>query len=323
MKVGILGAGGIAEKMAKTLSLMDTAKAAAVASRDYKKAKEFADKYGIPKAYGSYEEMLQDPEIDLVYVATPHSHHYEHMKLCLEHGKHVLCEKAFTVNAAQAKEIIKLGEKKKLLVAEAIWTRYLPMRKVMDKIIAEGAIGTPWTLTANLCQIIAHIERIVKPELAGGALLDMGVYTINFALMTFGSDIERIEASRVPYKTGVDASDAITLIYKDGRMANLHTSILARSDRRGMVFGDKGYIEFLNINNCEGIRVFSTDDKLLASYDTPKQLTGFEYQVEACRKAIEAGAVECPEMPHSEILKVMEIMDAVRKIWGFRYPGEK
>jgi predicted dehydrogenase len=323
MKVGILGAGGIAAKMAKTLSLMDSAKAEAVSSRDYNKAKAFADANGVSKAYGSYEEMLNDPEVSLVYVATPHSHHYEHMKLCLEHGKHVLCEKAFTVNAAQAKEVIELGEKKKLLVAEAIWTRYLPMRKVMDKILAEGLAGAPHSLTANLGHPLPYMERLTNPDLAGGAWLDMGVYTVNFALMTFGSNIERIESSRVPYKTGVDAASSTTLIYKDGRMAMLHSSILAKGDSRGMVFCEKGYIEFLDINNCAGIRVYNTDNKLLASYDPPKQLTGFEYQVEACRKAIEEGKVECPEMPHSEILKVMEIMDSVRNIWGFRYPGEK
>jgi predicted dehydrogenase len=323
MNVGILGAGFIAEKMAETLNRMKGATAAAVASRDLDRAKAFAGKFKIERFYGSYLEMARDPGVDLIYVATPHSHHYEHMKLCLEQGKHILCEKAFTVNAAQAKEVIALGKKKRLLVTEAIWTRYLPMRTVMDKILAEGIIGNAVSLTANLCQAVAHIERLVKPKLAGGALLDMGVYTINFALMCFGSAIADINAVRVKYKTGVDAMNSITFTYKDGRIAILESGFTCRSDRRGVVAGDKGYIEFLNINNCEGIRVYDTQDKLLASYKTPKQITGFEYQVEACKKAIEAGSIECPEMPHAEIIRVMEIMDKIRKTWGLVYPGEK
>jgi predicted dehydrogenase len=322
LKIGIIGAGNIAGKMAETLMKMDGASARAVASRDMGRAKALAGKYKIEKAYGSYEELLNDPEVSLVYVATPHSHHCEHMKLCLEAGKHVLCEKAFTVNAAQAEEVLNLGKKKNLLVAEAIWTRYLPMRKTMDEVLAGGIIGKASSLTANLCYAAAHIERMVKPELAGGALLDMGVYTINFALMCFGTKIDEINASWVKYKTGVDVLNSITFTYDDGRIAILESGFTCRSDRRGVVSGDKGYIEFLNINNCEGIRVYDAEDKLLASYETPTQITGFEYEVAACKKAIEAGRTECPEMPHTEILRVMGIMDKIRKTWGLKYPCE-
>jgi predicted dehydrogenase len=150
MKVGILGAGNIAGKMAQTLNLMSGtepwAEPYGIASRDYAKAKDFAERHHFAKAYGSYEELMADPQVELVYVATPHSHHYEQMKQSLEHGKHVLCEKAFTVNAAQAEEICGLGKQKKLLVAEAIWTRYLPMRKVMDDVLAGEIIGKPMAL---------------------------------------------------------------------------------------------------------------------------------------------------------------------------------
>ncbi|MDR1216335.1 MAG: Gfo/Idh/MocA family oxidoreductase [Treponema sp.] len=316
MKVGILGAGNIAGKMAQTLSLMGT-ETEAVASRDLDKAKAFADKFGVKKAFGSYEELYKS-DVDLIYVATPHSHHYAQMKDCLENGKHVLCEKAFTVNAAQAREVLELGRRKGLLVAEAIWTRYMPMRKVMDEALASGIIGRPIALTANLDYETQTVERLVKPELAGGALLDLGVYTVNFALMCFGSAIKRIESTLIPFPTGVDAMSNTTLVYDDDRIAMIHSSMLCRSDRRGMVFGEKGYVEFININNCEGIRVFDSNDKLIGSYETPKQLTGFEYQVAACEKAISAGLTECPEMPHSEILKVMEIMDTIRTVWRVR-----
>jgi predicted dehydrogenase len=325
MKVGILGAGNIAGKMAQTLNLMSGVEPYGIASRDYSKAKDFADRYHFAKAYGSYEELMADPQVELIYVATPHSHHYEQMKQSLEHGKPVLCEKSFTVNAAQAEEICSLGKQKKLLVAEAIWTRYLPMRKVMDDVLAGGVIGKPMVLYTNLAYPIAELrERNYNPSLAAGALLDVGVYTINFAFMTFGSDnIRDIQTSMEAYHTGVDASSVTTITYNDGKKAILFSSIVVKGDRSAVVYGDKGYIRFKNINNCEGIEVYDTDDRPAALYYTPRQFTGFEYQVEACREAIEKGETECPQMPHAEIIKVMKTMDTIRKIWGLKYPFEK
>jgi predicted dehydrogenase len=307
--------------MTRTLNMMETAEAYAVGSRSYEKAAAFAKEQGVEKAYGGYEEMLKDPAVDLAYVATPHSHHYEHMKLCLEHGKHILCEKPFTLNAVQAREVLAEGKKKGLLVAEAIWPRYSPMRKVMDGIVASGIIGRAHSLTANLCSAIAHSERLRNPELAGGALLDMGVYVINFALMTFGNDIKDIASTWVKYETGVDAMNSITFTYADGRLALLQSNMISIGPRQGLVFGEKGYIEFANITNCQGIRVFVGDEKPVI-YEAPRQLTGFEYQVEACCRAIAAGETECPQMPHAEIIRVMEIMDRVRNSWGLKYPME-
>jgi predicted dehydrogenase len=322
VNVGILGAGGIADKMARTLGLMEKTRAWAVASRDYGRAKALADKYQIQKAYGSYEEMLQDPKIDLVYIATPHSLHYEHMKLALTQGKHVLCEKAFTVNSAQAEEILNLGQQKKLLVAEAIWTRYLPIGNIINGIINSGAIGKAHCLTAVFSKNVSQMERLVRPELAGGALLDLGVYAINFALMTFGGDIEYMQSSMVPGKTGVDAMNQISFIYSDRKMALLHTSMQAIGDTRCTVNGEKGFMVIEPILNARSVQVFDAAHDLLARSEAPPQLTGYEYQFESCRKVIESGGIECPEMPHAEILKVMRIMDAARKSWGLVYPGE-
>ena len=186
MKIGILGAGGIAVQMAKTVAGMKDVENYAVAARSFERAQAFAEKYGFSKAYGSYEEMLADPQVDLVYIATPHSHHYLHAKMCLEAGKNVLCEKAFTVNADQARKLFALAKEKDLLITEAIWTRYMPSRKMIDDIISSGVIGEVTAVTANLNYAISEVERIRKPELAGGALLDVGVYTINFASMVLG-----------------------------------------------------------------------------------------------------------------------------------------
>lgn len=175
MNIGILGAGKIAGVMADTINRMTDVKLYAVGSRSWEKANAFANEFAIDKAYGSYEELVSDDAIDLVYIATPHSHHYEQMKLCIEHGRNVLCEKAFTYNAAQAEEIADLAAKKNVYVAEAIWTRYMPSRQMINEILEFGVIGDVRTMTCNLSYPISNIERLTNPELAGGALLDVGV----------------------------------------------------------------------------------------------------------------------------------------------------
>lgn len=321
MNVAILGAGKIARKMAETLRAMDDVQLIAVGARDLDRAKAFANDFQVPHAYGSYEEMLCDKTIDLVYIATPHSHHYEHMMLCLEHGKNVLCEKAFTMNAQQAKEVLAFAKEKNLLVAEAIWTRYMPMRKTLDEILEKKLVGEVYGLTANLAYPVSHVERVVNPALAGGALLDVGVYTINFAMMIFGHPIS-IDGVCTKMGTGVDASNSISLVFEGGKLASLQSSVLCQSNRRGVLFGSKGFIEFDNINNCEAIRVYDSEYQLIEKHEPPKQISGFEYQVKACQKALANGWLECPEMPHSEIIKVMEVMDCLRGKWNILYPGE-
>lgn len=322
MKFSILAPGNIAGAMAKTISRMDGIESYAVASRDYGRAKAFAGEWGFEKAYGSYEELVDDPEVGLVYVASPHSHHYQHAKLCLEHGKHVLVEKAFTVNAAQAQELIEISEERGLLLAEAIWTRYMPSRGMVDDLVASGVIGEVTSLTANLGYILPHVERMQKPELAGGALLDLGVYPINFALMAFHGQVERVHASAVLSPSGIDWMNSITLVFEGGKMAVLHSDMLAQTDRQGVISGDKGYLEVQNINNCEEIRVFGLNRKLTARYTVPKQISGYEYEVLACKKAIEAGKTECEEMPHAESLRVMKLLDVARSQWGMKFPCE-
>ena len=191
MKLAILGPGRIARTVTQTLAALGEIELYAVASRTPGRAEDFAREFGFAKAYDSYEAMLQDPAVELVYITTPHSHHYEQICQCLEHGKHVICEKAFTMNADQARKVRELSVQKGLYVAEAIWTRYMPSRQLIDEIIKSGIIGAVNTLTANLSYNIAYKSRIMEPALAGGALLDIGIYGLNFALMHFGDDIER------------------------------------------------------------------------------------------------------------------------------------
>jgi predicted dehydrogenase len=322
MNIGIIGAGGIARKMAKTINDMQEATVYAIASRTKEKAVAFANNFDIPKAYGSYEQMVQDPKVDLVYVATPHSHHYEHMKLALENDKPILCEKPFTVNVAQAQEILDLAKKRNVMVAQAMWTRYLPMRVMLNDVLATGIIGEVKSLTANLGDVINHIPRMALPELAGGALLDVGVYTINFALMVLGEEIEKIDSSVIFTTSGVDAQNSITLTYPGNVMAMLHSTQMANTDRIGMIYGTKGFIEVQDIKNPEAIRVYDLANKLIKEIEQPSQITGFEYQVKACIDAINANVIECPQQPHKEILRVMDIMDNLRAQWGLVYPFE-
>ena len=322
IKFGILATGNIANSMAKAVQNLEEIACCAAASRTYEKAKDFADKWGFQKAYGSYEELVNDPEVDLIYVASPHSHHYEHAKLCLEHGKHVLLEKAFTVNVSQAEELIALSERKGLLLAEAFWPRYMPTRKMLDDLIAQGTIGEVQAVMADFGAPLSHVERMWNPNLAGGALLDLGVYPINFALQIFQGQVKSIQSDAVMSPQGVDYMNGITLTFDDNRIAVLHSNMLACMGNRGVVYGDKGFIELYEINNPKEIRVFNENKEVTACYPAPEQINGYEYEALACVRAIEAGQIECEEMPHSETLRLMKILDTVREQWGFKLPCE-
>lgn len=320
--LGILGAGYIAQMMAEAAAKTDGVEMYAVAARDLERAEAFAGKWGFEKAYGSYDEMLADDKVDLVYVATPHSHHYQHMKLCLNYGKNILCEKAFTRNAKEAKEIFEIAEAKGVLVTEAIWTRYMPSRRMIDDLLKSGVIGRPTSLSANLCYIIDWKPRLTEPSLAGGALLDVGIYPLNFATMVFGQDVVDVSSSAVLTDKGVDGQNSIHLTYKNGSIAVLYSSMYSQSDRRGMINGDKGFMEVVNINNCEEIRIYNLDRKLKETHKVPEQINGYEYELMACRDAIGRGEIECPQMTHKETIWMMELMDGLRKKWGVVYPGE-
>ena len=326
MKIGILGAGSIARSMAKTLRGMQQqgrpVELYAVASRSLEKAQDFAAQEDVSRAYGSYEEMVRDSAVDLVYIATPHSHHAEQIRLCVEHGKAVLCEKAFTGNARQAEEVLALAERRGVLVTEAIWTRYMPSRRMIDEVLARGDIGKPQVLLASLGYPVLGKERITRPELAGGALLDLGVYTLNFASMAFGDDVARMESSVAMLDTGVDHTESITLHYRDGRTACLTSTAVAQTNRQGVICGEKGYLTVDNINNPQVISVYDRagNGVPVETLPVPQQITGYEYQVEACLRALETGALECPEMPHSETIHIMRTMDALRAQWGMHYP---
>jgi predicted dehydrogenase len=319
-KIGIIGAGWIAEKMAKAITPLKDIEITAISSRSIEKASAFASRHNIPKAYGSYAEMVADPEIDLVYIATPHSHHYEHSMLALENGKPVLVEKAFTANASQAESLIRTAKDKGLFITEAIWTRYMPLSHKVKEIMESGIIGEPRIITATLCYMMENKERIVRADLCGGALLDLGVYALNFARMYFGTDIVRTVSNCHLGPTGMDMHECISLSYADGRMANLQSGALCLNDRQGIISGTEGYIRIDNINCPESIEVWRNYE-LVQKFEKPANMVnGYEYQVIECKRCIEKGLTESPMMPHEETVSIMKQMDSLRKEWGVIYP---
>lgn len=326
MKLGILGAGFIAHVMADTVQRMQAAghgevELYAVAAREEDRARDFARQYGMPCAFGSYEAMLQDPAVDFVYIATPHSHHYRHIRLCVDHGKPVLCEKAFTVNARQADDVLRRARARGVLVTEAIWTRYQPMRRMLDEVLQSGVIGRPQLLTSNLGYAMTQNRRIVDPALAGGALLDVGVYALNFAEMVFGR-ADGVQGLCTKHETGVDLTDSITLTWADGRAAHLTAAANAVTDRYGAVYGTDGYLLVENINNPQKITVFDGHNRPVREIACPPQLTGYEYELLETVRCLEQGLVECPSMPHAETVHMMEVMDHLRAQMGIVYPCE-
>lgn len=334
VNVAILGCGGIAHAMATTLNKMaadpqysNLIAPYAVAARNGERAAAFADKYGLPVSYGSYDELLADPQVDLVYIATPHSLHAEQGIACLRAGKNILVEKSFTANTAQARDLLAVADETGLLCTEAIWTRYMPSRAIIDDIVNSGEIGEVQSISANLCYPVTHKARMTDPTLAGGALLDVGVYPLNFIDMVMGGHgavpIDRVETSMMPYATGVDAQNATTIYYGNGVMASSVSSMLVASDRGGYIWGTDGYVVCRNINNVESIDVYGTDHSVRTHYDVPAQLTGYEYEVAAAANATLDGLGECEEMPHSDTLRIMELMDVLRGKWGLVYPFEQ
>ena len=249
LRFGILGCGHIATKMAAAVKALEVrnmgVEAYAVGSRTLEKAEKFASEYGFVRAYGSYEELAQDPDVDLIYIATPHSEHYKDILLCLEHGKNLLVEKAFTANALLASEAITLAEEKGVFLSEAMWTRFLPAVQMVKDWILAGKIGRVESVEADFSMPLSHIERLRKPELAGGALLDLGIYSLTFAdifltdpELGVGEDnyVVQTKSKCVKFHTGVDATDWIDFFYKNGQAAHLKTSMVAPLKNEGVIY---------------------------------------------------------------------------------------
>lgn len=320
LRVGIIGAGRIAEVAVRTLNGLKECEAYAIGSRTQEKAEAFAAKWNIAKAYGSYAELIADPDVDLLYIATPHSHHYDVTRQAIEAGKPCLVEKAFMANYREAKAIVDLARERKVFVAEAIWTRYQPAVGIIRQLIAEGRIGTPRLITATLAYPMMKKERIFRPDLCGGALLDVGVYALNFVRMFTDAPVATLDGHCVKSDKGMDLTNTMTMVLEDGIVANLQSSAMCVGDNTGVIAGSEANIVIDNINNPQTISLYQRDRVLVEQISVPQQITGYEYEFAACRQALLDGLLEPREMPHDETLYIMQLMDDLRAKWGVRYP---
>ncbi|MFB9309154.1 putative dehydrogenase [Agromyces hippuratus] len=323
LRWGILATGGIAHAFANDLKLNGFT-VQAVGSRSQESADAFAAEFGIPNAHASYEALVADPEVDVIYVSTPHPMHAAGATLALEAGKHVLVEKAFTVNAAEARALAELAAAKGLLVLEAMWTRYLPHMARIREIIAAGTLGEVRTLIADHTQLLSDdpAHRINALELGGGALLDLGIYPISFAWDLFGAPATT-QASATFKSTGADAQVAVVYSYEGGRMA----STIAASDVKGpntaVVLGTEARIEIDHVwYTPTTFRVVAADGTLLEEYRSEVVGRGMQFQAEAVERLVAAGTLTGDLLPIDETVAIMASLDEIRRQIGLVYPGE-
>jgi predicted dehydrogenase len=320
---GILSTGKIAAGFAEDLHHVPGAVLAAVGSRSAEAAEAFGNRFRIPRRHASYADLVHDPAVDVVYVATPHSLHAAHARLALEAGKHVLCEKPFTLNARQAADLIALARERRLFLMEAMWMRFLPALVDVRRILAEGTLGEVRMLSADFGLRFAFNPqgRLFAPELGGGALLDLGVYPVSLAHMVLGRpDTIVSQASLGP--TGVDDQSGIVLRYPSGQLAILHTAMGAATPTEAAIIGTQGRLHLRS-------PFYRTDDLTLSlpgkrdrKIHHRRRGNGLHYQALAVMESLRQGRLECETMPLSETLAVMETLDAIRAPWGLRYPGE-
>ena len=317
LRVGILGCGTIAAKIAESLKGNKKAVIAGVASRERNKAKKFAAAHcPDAKVFAGYEKLAASDEIDLVYIATPNTYHYEHAIMCIKEYKNILVEKPFAMSKAEADSIFFEAKNRGIFVAEAMWTSYQPLHLKALEWIEKGRIGAVKYVSANLGYDIASVPRLNSPVLGGGSYLDLGVYTTNFALSFMGNDIKvsRVFARRV--SSGIDRDTSYCLESEDGSiLGNFYVTMCADTDKDGVVVGEMGKIKFTNINNYRKIAIYSNDDTLLEEVDGDKEfLRGYVYEFESCANAISKGLIQAPEMPWSKTVRIAQINDTIRSM---------
>ena len=321
-KWGILGPGGIARAFAKDLQLLEGHTVAAVGSRTLSNAQEFAKTFG-GTAYGSYEELVADPTVDAIYVATPHPSHKENVITALNAGKPVLCEKPFAVNAHEAREMVAAAEKNGVALMEAMWARFLPHYADVREIIASGVLGQILTVQADHGQRLAdrNIPRLVEPSLAGGALLDLGIYPVSFAHMILGNPV-KITASGVMTEKGVDAQTSMIFDYADGAQAILTTTMIEQTPCRAVVAGVNGWLEIdQTFYNPTSMRVVLFDGSV-TQYPHTYTGHGLREQAEAFKKLVQSGKNQSEILTWKDTVDIMGTLDAVRSQIGLRYPFE-
>jgi predicted dehydrogenase len=312
LRWGLIGTGWIADRFAADLAFTDTGRAVAVGSRRIETANRFADRFDIPNRYASYEALVADPEVDVVYVATPHPMHHANALLALRAGKPALVEKAFTMNAAEARELVAVARAEKLFCMEAMWTRFLPHIAEIRHLIAEGALGEIVTVSADHGQWFARDLdfRLFAPELGGGALLDLGVYPVSFASMLLGTP-DTIAALIEPAFTGVDGQTSMLFGYASGAQAVLTCTSLAKSPTRAAIVGTEARIEIDGDFYAPSTFTLIPRTGESSRYDEPDRGHGLWHEAEEVARCLREGLLESPLMPLEESISIMQTMDAV------------
>jgi predicted dehydrogenase len=323
---GLIGTGGIAAAFARDLRLLDDAEVVAVGSRSQESADRFADEHGIPRRHASYADLAADPEVDAVYVATPHPGHHDAAMLAIEAGKAVLVEKPFTMDAAQARSLVEAARARGTFLMEAMWTRHLPHVLAIREIIASGRIGDVVLVTAEHGQWFADDPafRLFAPELGGGALLDLGIYPVSFAHMVLGTPT-RVVALSDPAFTGVDAQTSMILQFEGGAHAVLTTTLRAPSECHAAIAGRDGRIEiddvFYRPTSFRVVERDGRDDGRVETFTFDEPGHGLRYQAAEVGRCLREGLTESPRLPLDETVAIMETLDEVRRQIGLTYPG--
>lgn len=322
VNVGVLGLGSIFRRVMADFPNARNCTLYAVAARDIVRAKEAAAQYGAGRAFGSYEEMLSCPEVELVYVATPHSLHYEHVMDCLAHGKHVICEKAFALNDAQAWEMAAYARKKGLFLMEAMWTRFMPAMVKLRALYDEGALGEIRHIAGDFAYAAAFDanSRVYAPQLAGGALLDVGIYPLSIIAMLLGSAPVSTDGMCVMAPSGVDARTVAQLRYASGATAQLMCGVDVEGDSRMVVFGTKARVDIPEFWRATQLEIVRGGEREVLAF--PSETEGHHHQFVHAADCIRSGKTESPVMPLDETVSLMRLMTDIRRANGFRYPKE-
>ncbi|MNH94307.1 1,5-anhydro-D-fructose reductase [compost metagenome] len=324
VKWGILSTGWIAHQFATDLAHASNGLAYAVGSRNQESADKFARKHGIPVAHATYEDLVNDPEVDAVYIGTPHPFHKDNALLALRAGKAVLCEKPFTVNSGELEEIVAYAREHKLFLMEAMWSRYLPANVKVREWIAAQRIGDVRLVKADLgFRADWNPEgRLLNPALGGGALLDVGIYPVSFASMIFGPHPESVASTVHMGETGVDEHFSLLLSYGGGKSASLNGGVRLNMLQEAYVFGTEGHIvvkgSFVNPRSAE----LYAGGELVETFEDDRTSTGYAFEAEEVGRCLQAGLTESPALTLDESLAILKLLDQVRAEWGLVYPGE-
>lgn len=320
-KVGIMGAGYITGVVADTLMKLDGFENYAIASTSEERAKEYKEKYGFEKYYTSYEDLANDDEVEMIYIATVNSNHAELAQMCLNAGKPCLVEKPFSYNAKTAYETLKLAEEKNLFCGEAMWTRYHPLIKNLQDYLKQDKYGEVRYMTANLGYNLMDRPRLLDPKLAGGSLLDLGIYPLSLTFLVMGGLPISIGTSNLKLSTGVDCQQAIQMNFSRGRFANVFSTMMYNSDNTCKIYQATGRIEIDNVNNPSEIKTYGVNGELVETFTRPDNfISGYEYEFLAAREAIIVGKLETPEVPRKYIMDMYKFTDQLRAAWKNVYP---